>query len=296
MAEKAKSYRPPKTSRLSASTAPTRRKIYVGIDLGTTFTGKDNCLLLCSHDLICTFFLGVSYVSSIDASAKDVEVIRTWPGPSKPTCEVWKTPTIIAYKSENQHLKAMTQSKNTTQTSNDTMYWGYQVTPAMNSYAWFKLRLDDSSKMTDFDDLTVGKMSNSQGKGLLELPRGKSVEDVCADFLSCVHDHFMARLTKTYGSAMLTATPMEFWLTVPAIWSDKAKAVTRSAARRAGFCSRAGDEMFLISEPEAAAAASISKMTGSGVDNQLKVGDGGKYSISVLSPCCVELIFVSAYL
>jgi hypothetical protein len=175
----------------------------------------------------------------------------------------------------------MAKSTNRTQTADDKVYWGYQVTPGMKSYTWFKLRLDDSAKMTDFDDFTVGKMSNLQGRGLLELPPGKTVEDVCADFLKCVYDHLMTRLTKTYGAAMLAATPMEFWLTVPAIWSDIGKARTKNAARRAGICSRPEDEMFLISEPEAAAAASITKMTGTGVDNQLKVGDGGEFLCTI---------------
>lgn len=34
---------------------------------------------------------------------------------------------------------------------------------------------------------------------------------------------------------MIKMTPIEFWLTVPATWSDKAKSATKDAATRAEF-------------------------------------------------------------
>jgi hypothetical protein len=43
--------------------------------------------------------------------------------------------------------------------------------------------------------------------------------------------------------------------------------------RQAGWCSRPGDYMFLIPEPEAAAVASLSDLIGKGVDNQVNVQD-----------------------
>ncbi|KAF2429183.1 actin-like ATPase domain-containing protein [Tothia fuscella] len=248
------------TPRNSASES-NRLKIFVGIDLGTTFTG-------------------ISWCDSRKATVKDVEVLKKWPGPSKGRqTDVWKTPTTIAYKSENAQINASGNTKDRSpkarkDSESDSCFWGYQVKPAMKSYTWFKLRLDDNAKLTTYDDISVGEGSNSHGKGLLELPPGKSAEDICADFLKCIHDHFMAELECAYTAAMIKATPMEFWVTVPAIWSDQAKSATKSAAKRAGFCSRPGDEMFLISEPEAAAAAAISKMTGEGLNNGLRVGDG----------------------
>lgn len=61
---------------------------------------------------------------------------------------------------------------------------------------------------------------------------------------------------------------------MPATWSDRAKDLTKTAALTAGFASRRGDRMYLITEPEAAAVATLSGLTGEGIENQLKVGDG----------------------
>jgi hypothetical protein len=47
------------------------------------------------------------------------------------------------------------------------------------------------------------------------------------------------------------STPMETILTVPAVWSDKAKSDTLQCAHRAGFGEM--DKIRLITEPEAAA-------------------------------------------
>jgi len=46
-------------------------------------------------------------------------------------------------------------------------------------------------------------------------------------------------------------TPIEYILTVPAVWSDKSKSDTLKCAVDAGFCS--AGEVSLITEPEAAA-------------------------------------------
>lgn len=56
-----------------------------------------------------------------------------------------------------------------------------------------------------------------------------------------------------------------------AIWSDAAKAATRSAAHEAGFGSRPGDEIFMVPEPEAAAIATLKYLAG---DEQVQPGDG----------------------
>jgi molecular chaperone DnaK (HSP70) len=68
-------------------------------------------------------------------------------------------------------------------------------------------------------------------------------------------------------------TPMECWITLPAIWSDEAKDATLQAAKRAGFGNRPGDDVFTIAEPEAAAIATLKKYSGSSSDvfNPVKV-------------------------
>lgn len=50
---------------------------------------------------------------------------------------------------------------------------------------------------------------------------------------------------------ILRATPREYILTIPAVWSDLAKQKTKICAEAAGMGS--GDRLHVISEPEAAA-------------------------------------------
>jgi hypothetical protein len=52
----------------------------------------------------------------------------------------------------------------------------------------------------------------------------------------------------------LDSTPIQFVLTTPAIWSHEAQNTTCKAAKKAGFASRAGDTLSMVSEPEAAAS------------------------------------------
>jgi hypothetical protein len=91
-----------------------------------------------------------------------------------------------------------------------------------------------------------------------------------------------AIVEKLGGSDILKITPMEFWLTVPAIWSDEAKAATRAAAKAAGFGSRPGDEINLIPEPEAAAHLAL-KSSIHHTSDLVKVTDSASCSMFVIS-------------
>ncbi|KAK5120261.1 hypothetical protein LTR85_006467 [Meristemomyces frigidus] len=65
---------------------------------------------------------------------------------------------------------------------------------------------------------------------------------------------------------------MDCWLTVPAVWSDQARHATKAAAKAAGFGSRAGDTISVISEPEAAAITVLKKYAQVGSINALQIG------------------------
>ena len=94
--------------------------------------------------------------------------------------------------------------------------------------------------------------------GMLRLPRGKKAVDVVADYLKKVYEHVMIAITlKCGGPDLLEVTPIEYWLTVPAIWTEEAKTATRKAALKAGFGARKMDEVNLVTEPEAAAMLSL---------------------------------------
>lgn len=120
----------------------------------------------------------------------------------------------------------------------------------LRCYTWTKLLLDTDADLTAFDDPALKDIF---GEGLLQLPPGKTAEDVCRDYLRGLYGFLVQTLQKRFSPEIFSVTPMECWITVPAIWSDKAQASTREAARSAGFASRPFDVVNVITEPEAAA-------------------------------------------
>ncbi|KAI9890244.1 MAG: hypothetical protein M1814_004279 [Vezdaea aestivalis] len=217
-------------------TTTTRHKIIVGIDYGTTFSG-------------------VSYVTSDKAGIEDVNVIHSWPGSGRDVSVRHKTPSRIAYASENLNFP--------------TNKWGFEVTAGHLSYTWTKLLLDQSALPTEHDDPSLDGVA---GKGYLTLPPGKTAVKVVEDYLKELYAYTLSALEREITKDTLAVTPMEFWFTIPAIWSDQAKSATLTAAKNAGFGARHGDKICMIAEPEAAALTTLCYSTRPG-PNQVHQGD-----------------------
>lgn len=143
----------------------------------------------------------------------------------------------------------------------------------MESYAWFKLLLDPT-QATKYDDPSL---ASSESHGVLTRPINKKPVEICADYLTEVANFAYQSIVKRISAEVLQATPIEFWFTVPAVWSDKAKADTlraaRMAARQAKLKLHAQSQVMLIREPEAAAIATLSFYTQGGTDHQVQIGD-----------------------
>lgn len=200
----------------------------------------------------------MSWVSTEGAHEKtleDIQSIRDWPGPGRDADYAWKTPSRIAYAEHNE------QSKN---------QWGFEVTPKSKCFTWMKLLLDPE-QASKYDD---PELASSEGQGVLALPHGKSAVDVCSDFLAEVASFSVDHLKKRISPEILRITPLRFCFTVPAVWSDKAKADTLKAAQQAAKKARlycgAGVEVFMVQEPEAAAIAAISMVAKGGSTRQIK--------------------------
>ena len=150
---------------------------------------------------------GISHVNATKKTLEDIQVVKNWPGPSKEFSEVLKTPSKIAYRSENQGAANLKDDA-------EEIIWGYDVEPGMVSYSWMKLLLDGASLLTEFDDQSLDGLSDSQGKGMLRLPDGKTATEVCTDFLSGVYKYTMQELKRTWGEALVDITPIDYWVTV----------------------------------------------------------------------------------
>lgn len=166
-------------------------------------------------------------------SSDDIVIVSKWPNH---TGSAWKAPSTIAYSKENPKL--------------DRNHFGFEVGRSHKHYVWTKLLLDGETDLARHDDPLLSQM---YGSGFLKLPRNKSAKDVVQDYLRELYLFTMGTLERELTARVVKTMPMECWITMPAIWSDRAQADTRAAAIAAGFGSRSFDRVNMISEPEAAA-------------------------------------------
>lgn len=212
-------------------------ELVVGIDFGTTFTG-----VAYAHSLT-----GASENAGnrrrtqveVNAIVDRVVVIKSWPMTNLQNYE--KTPTMLAY--DNGGVSA----------------WGGRVrqgNPAKIEH--FKLGLQEGAGGHYRRSETDGTHRTSLLGGFLDnhnwrhpdLPN-KSAVDFAGDYLREIRQHVRYEvLPRHLGSEMLRNEIISYVLTVPAIWTDKAKDLTRRAAELAGIPM---DRLVLITEPEAAA-------------------------------------------
>ncbi|KAL8851909.1 MAG: hypothetical protein Q9221_003236 [Calogaya cf. arnoldii] len=162
--------------------------------------------------------------------------------------------------------------------------WGFQVDDFGPRHQWFKLDLDPSQSRG------VSDLSR-QYPDQHALPPGYNVsgEKLCTDYLTALRKHTEEVLKHKLPQSILKSTPVEYIITVPAVWSDIAQAKTRSCAEDAGM----GKQLMIISEPEAAAIYALHAMD----PHSIKIGDtfvlcdagGGtvdliSYTVSSLKP------------
>ncbi|KAH6663115.1 hsp70-like protein [Halenospora varia] len=193
---------------------------------------------------------GVSFAPSVETATDKINIIKDWP--SNPGV-VSKVPSIIAYAEEN-HDDELEEDA-----------WGFSVNGGMTSYVFTKLLLGQDSRSTET------RLKGLFGKGFCTLPDNKSAQDVCTDYLRGIYHHVVKKIEKP-NPVLFRVTPLEFWITVPAIWKEHAKTATLHAARDAGFGSRRIDTVHLITEPEAAALSVLVPKVGIDADIELDSG------------------------
>ncbi|KFZ03935.1 hypothetical protein V502_10543 [Pseudogymnoascus sp. VKM F-4520 (FW-2644)] len=154
---------------------------------------------------------------------------------------------------------------------NKDTFWGYEVHQQLRypdtnrnqnrRMARFKLLLDEGER--------TEKIRMDLEPNLKELKRKKIIkdkEDVIADYLKYLFSHARDELMKRADFS--DACPVEFVLCVPPIWTPKASRIMQKNMERAicesGFGSvqnNSVDNLFIVSEPEAAAAYMLASTT-----------------------------------
>lgn len=138
--------------------------------------------------------------------------------------------------------------------------WGFQVDDYGLRHQWFKLDLDPTQSR-GISDLS------RQFPDQHALPPGYSAssEKLCTDYIGAIRAHTEEVLKFKLPSSIIKSTPIEYIITVPAVWSDSAQAKTRTCAAAAGM----GKNLQIISEPEAAAIYALHAMD----PHSIQVGD-----------------------
>ncbi|KAK6524990.1 hypothetical protein TWF281_011880 [Arthrobotrys megalospora] len=129
-----------------------------------------------------------------------------------------------------------------------TMKWGFQAqVPDLSPKAirWTKLLLDK-----DYASLVPEAQEAAN-----RIPHSKAVIELVTDYLSALRAHIEETLIVKYGLTFWKRSKVRYILTVPAIWSEKAKETHLEAAEKAGYGKK--EELVLISEPQAAAIAAF---------------------------------------
>ncbi|KAI9892503.1 MAG: hypothetical protein M1814_001460 [Vezdaea aestivalis] len=179
-----------------------------------------------------TTFSGIAWAES--THPEHVEIMRNYPTNGQLVGQ--QVPTEIAY-----------EEGGTTKFS-----WGYDISFRMKKVKWFKLGLEADHEV------------------LQQLPPGLTAQDVVKDYLSALYTHAMSTLYQRFDRSLMAITKVDFVLTVPAIWSERARSKTEEAARLAGF-GNPEHSFQLLSEPEAAALYAF-QFTNS-VNSRINVGD-----------------------
>ncbi|KAG0204323.1 Heat shock 70 kDa protein 12A [Mortierella sp. GBA30] len=211
-----------------------------------------------TYPIIMAIDWGTTYSSMAYAYQLDGEVheVSAWP---KQSHSYPKVPTCNLYGPGSKEI----------------LEWGYPAKIAMTKPPYknhvllskYKLHLDESSDAPQ------------------PLPNGLTVVDAIADYLRLFHAHVLQEALKGFGSAF-EQHHIQYCLSVPAMWTDHAKALMRQAAIQAGMITPLdpAHRLLLISEPEAAALYCEKKC------DQFSIGHGQRFMICDAGGGTVDLI------
>jgi molecular chaperone DnaK (HSP70) len=194
-------------------------QLVVAIDFGTTYSGVAWSYFSASTRRETGLELNSQALNS------QTVVYQGWPGVQGAD----KIPTVISY-------------------SNTPPKWGAMIkrgSQDRRKVSRFKLGLDPEKVREVF--------GQNSGDGVIGLnPKlNKNAFEVTADFLTQLNHHIHnVAFPANYGEEFLANQAITYVVTVPAIWSDAAKDLTRRAMEKAGI---PGNNLILVTEPEAAA-------------------------------------------
>ncbi|QYS98213.1 hypothetical protein H0G86_005403 [Trichoderma simmonsii] len=196
--------------------------VIIGIDFGTTFSG-------------------VAWARS--TRPEQISIITSWKTSLNFNSDKEKVPTSISYRGKDE-----------------VPAWGYAAPIGEPSLKWFKLCLLEREDIPDY--LRHSKNLQTARAALEKL--GIHAVDVISDYLRELWNHSLGCIERAEGSSMMNLSSLKVIVTLPAIWPAYAQFRMKEAIEKAGimnFRSTADTTLNFISEPEAAALASLRDMS-----------------------------------
>ncbi|KAI8580626.1 hypothetical protein K450DRAFT_236526 [Umbelopsis ramanniana AG] len=171
-----------------------------------------------------TTFSGASYAYCQNEEVLDIE---RWPNRRESIFP--KVPTALLYEKGD---------------STNVVEWGHGA----------KMMYAKPGAAANYDLLTGFKLNLDENLKRPPLPNGMSTAKLISDYLRCLHSHVVRELSRQFARNY-TEEQFRYCLTVPAMWSDRAKSKMRTAAIDAGLISAHDppDRLMITSEPEAGA-------------------------------------------
>ncbi|OPB43006.1 hypothetical protein A0O28_0086420 [Trichoderma guizhouense] len=209
--------------------------IVIGIDFGTTYSG-------------------VAWTTS--SRSGHINIITNWDAVKNYCSDKEKVPSVIHYDDKGE------------------VSWGYSVPEKASSlkFQWFKLCLLDEGDIPK--DLRNAAQIQSAQKSLRE--SNKHVEDVISDYLRELWTHSITNIRRAVGGQLVDISKFKVVVTIPAIWPSYTQPRMIRAIKKAGILESriAGDTVLkFITEPEAAALATINDMCTYNSRPDMEVGD-----------------------
>ncbi|KAF4632245.1 hypothetical protein G7Y89_g5877 [Cudoniella acicularis] len=202
--------------------------------VSTSGGNKESMKLLVAVDFGTTFS-GVAYVQTKQHQKQ--EIIQWW-GEGVEGGE--KAPTILKYPDGS--------------------------VPGLGPYQWgFQVDMDDDEGGTRYEWFKLGLYPNLGESDLVKRypPKTPQVSEVecekmVVDYLTSIRENFDRHLQRLYRAPIWSSTPKEYIITVPAVWPEKSKDMTRACAEKAGMGRK--NKIQIFAEPEAAGIYALDSM------------------------------------
>lgn len=180
---------------------------------------------------------------------------QTWRSDVQEIVTMW--PTLFSQGSDGQSSdKVPTEIR---YEKDGSPRWGFRILDSQPRHQLFKLELDESRRYKQ--TYLARNLSDPRG-----LPPGydKTAERLIQDYLTALREHAEKTLRNKIPASAFTTTPIEYIVTVPAVWTENAKAKTKAAAEHAGM-----GKVHLVAEPEAGAVYALHALH----PHTIKIGD-----------------------